>query len=626
MTKWIRGLIVPVAFAGLSLLAACQNGTPFYTVGGNIDNLASGRTVTIENNGGDPLTISANGAFEFTDPVAENGAYQVTVVTQPLGQICTVSNGMGSGVTGNVSRVSITCSAETYTIGGTLSGLAGGAHVVVANSGQDPITLSADGTFTFETPVAYNGGYAVTVTTQPSNATCTVSRGLGAGVVANVTNVSVTCSENTYSIGGTVTGLAGGMQVTLDDNGADALTLTSDRAFTFTTPVAAQGSYRVTVGTQPVGQTCSVSSGAASNVLKNITSVRVICSTDTYTISGSVAGLASGAQVTLDDNGADALTVAADGSFTFPTPIPYGGSYAVTVGTQPNGQYCTVADATGSNVIAGQSGVSVSCQSNSMSYSTAGSYTFTVPEGVTSLQIVATGAGGGGGGLWGTNAGSVGGAGAVVRSTIAVTSGQVLSLIVGGGGGAGTDGPGDSNQYTCGTGGGGGGSTNVAVGEAYQIIAGGGGGGGSCNQGTAGGSGGGANGSGGAGAGQFRSLGGGGGANGVGGSGGNDGMGDYGINGSSGAGGPGGAGGSNSPYAGGIGGSGVGSGAGGADTNNDLAGGGGGGYGGGGSGVEGMGGGAGGSVGPSGTHYDAAANGGASGSAGSDGSVVINMN
>ena len=532
----------------------------------------------------------------------------------------------GVRVTRKVSRVSITCSAETYTIGGTLSGLASGAHVVLANSGQDPITLSADGTFTFETPVAYNGAYAVTVTTQPSNATCTVSRGLGAGVVANVTNISVTCSENSYSIGGTVTGLASGMQVTLDDNGADALTVTSNGAFTFTTPVAAQGSYRVTVGTQPVEQTCSVSSGAASNVLNNITSVQVTCSTDTYTISGSVAGLASGAQVTLDDNGADALTVAANGSFTFTTPIPYGGSYEVTVGTQPNGQYCTVADGTGSNVTASQSGVSVSCQSNPMSYSTAGSYTFTVPEGITSLQIVATGAGGGGGGLWGTNAGSVGGAGAVGTSTIAVTSGQVLSLIVGGGGGSGTDGPGDSNQYTCGTGGGGGGSTNVAVGAAYQIIAGGGGGGGSCNQGTAGGSGGGANGAGGAGASQFRSVGGSGGANGVGGIGGSGGPGGYGISGSSGAGGPGGTGGYNGPYAGGIGGSGVGSGAGGADNNNDIAGGGGGGYGGGGSGAQGTGGGAGGSVGPSGTQYAAATNGGASGSAGSDGSVVINMN
>jgi len=67
----------------------------------------------------------------------------------------------------------------------------------------------------------------------------------------------------------------------------------------------------------------------------------------------------------------------------------------VAIGTQPNAQYRMVTAGAGSNVSADESGVSVSRQSNPMTYSTAGSYTFTVPEGITSLQVVATGAGGG---------------------------------------------------------------------------------------------------------------------------------------------------------------------------------------------------------------------------------------
>jgi hypothetical protein len=621
------------ALTGLLMLAACHddNSSPPATpqqflISGEISNLASGQTVIIDNNGGDALTITANGAFEFATPVNANGAYKVTIATQPTGQVCTVSNGVGAGITGDVTGVSITCSTDTYSVGGTLTGLASGAHVVLADNGQDPVTLTGDGKFTFAMPVAYNGSYAVTVATQPTNATCTVSHGAGAGVTANIASVAVTCANNTYTIGGMVSGLAGGMQVTLDDNGADALIVTANGKFTFATAVAAQGSYSVTVGTQPTGQTCTVSAGGASDVLNNVTSVHVSCSADTYTIGGSVSGLAGGAQVTLDNNGADALTRTTNGVFTFATPVAYGGSYAVTVGTQPSNQYCAVTGGTGSNVTANQGGISVSCQSNPVTFNTAGSYTFTVPSGVTSVQVVATGAGGGGGGLWGLQAGSVGGGGAVVTSTLAVTAGQTLALVVGGGGGSGADGPGDSNGYTCGAGGGGGGSTNIAVGTAYQIIAGGGGAGGSCNQGTAGGSGGGVNGAGGAGASQYSSLGGSGGANGVGGTGGDDGMGDYGASGSDGAGGPGGLGGNNSgQYPGGAGGSGVGSGAGGADNNNDIAGGGGGGYGGGGSGTQGTGGGAGGSVGPSGTQYAAAGNGGTSGVAGGDGSIVITM-
>ena len=161
--------------------------------------------------------------------------------------------------------MSITCSTDTYTVGGTLSGLAAGTHVVLANNGQDPVTLGADGAFTFAMPVAYNGSYAVTVATQPADAACTVSGSHGAGVTANISNVAVTCSEDTYTIGGMVSGLTSGMQVTLDDNGADALTVTANGLFAFATPVVAQGSYSVTVGTQPLGETCSVSAGAASD-------------------------------------------------------------------------------------------------------------------------------------------------------------------------------------------------------------------------------------------------------------------------------------------------------------------------------------------------------------------------
>jgi len=612
-----------VANANVSNIAiTCAADT--YTVGGTLTGLLGGAQVIIDDNGGDARTLTTDGAFTFAAPVAYNGTYSVTVATQPTGEVCTVSKGSGAGVTAAVSSIAIACSVDTYTVRGTLTGLATGAQLVLRNNGANPLTLTAEGTFMFPMPVAYNGSYAVTVATQPVNATCTVSGGSGAGVTANVASVAVTCSDNTYPIGGMVSGLTAGMQVTLDDNGADALTVTANGAFTFATPVAAQGSYSVTVGTQPTGQTCTVSAASGNNVQSNVNSVIVTCSTDTYTIGGSLTGLSSGAQITLDDNGADPLVITADGAFIFATPVTYGSSYAVTIGTQPNGQICSVSSGSGSSVSTNQSGVSVNCVNNSVSFTTAGSYSFTVPAGITSLQIVATGAGGGGGGLSGTYAGSAGGAGAVVTGSLSVTAGQVLTLFVGGGGGNGTNGPGDSNGYTCGTGGGGGGSSNVDAGNADQIIAGGGGGGGACN-GTAGGDGGGTAGAGGNGASQYSSLGGSGGTNGIGGAGGNDGMGDLGITGSNGSGGPGGSGGYNGPYPGGAGGSGAGGGSGGVDNNNDLSGGGGGGYGGGGTGSQATGGGAGGSVGPSGSVYAPGSNGGGSGAAGADGSIVITM-
>ena len=278
----------------------------------------------------------------FSTPVAYNGSYAVTVGTQPTGQTCTVSNGSGAGVTANVTDVLVTCSADTYTVGGTVSGLTAGQQVTLNNNGANPTTVTANGVFNFSTPVAYNGSYAVTVGTQPTGQTCTVSNGSGAGVTANVTNVAVTCSTLTYTIGGTVSGLAAGQQVTLNNNGADPTTVAANGAFTFTTPVAFGGSYAVTVGTQPTGKTCTVSNGSGAGVTANVTNVAVTCSTLTYTIGGTVSGLAAGQQVTLNNNGANPTNVTANGAFTFTTPVAFNGSYAVTVSTQPTGTdlYC----------------------------------------------------------------------------------------------------------------------------------------------------------------------------------------------------------------------------------------------------------------------------------------------
>lgn len=105
--------------------------------------------------------------------------------------------------------------AATYTIGGTVSDLWTSGLVLQNNAGDDVTVTAASGTtsgtFTFATKVS--GAYAVTVKTQPSFATCTVSSGSGTAT-ANVTNVSVSCAT---SIGGGIlkalTALTGAVSV-----------------------------------------------------------------------------------------------------------------------------------------------------------------------------------------------------------------------------------------------------------------------------------------------------------------------------------------------------------------------------------------------------------------------------
>lgn len=104
----------------LALLCACGGGggsgmPASFTVGGATTGLGSGDSVVLADNGADPLTISANGSFTFNTPLPQNGAYKVTITTQPTGQACAISMGTGSGVTANVTNVSVACADLTKT-------------------------------------------------------------------------------------------------------------------------------------------------------------------------------------------------------------------------------------------------------------------------------------------------------------------------------------------------------------------------------------------------------------------------------------------------------------------------------------------------------------------------------
>ncbi len=67
----------------------------FPTVGGVVSGLGAGKSVVLQNNSGDDLTVSTNGAFSFPMWVTLNDAYSVTVSGQPTGQTCIVSDGSG---------------------------------------------------------------------------------------------------------------------------------------------------------------------------------------------------------------------------------------------------------------------------------------------------------------------------------------------------------------------------------------------------------------------------------------------------------------------------------------------------------------------------------------------------
>jgi hypothetical protein len=165
-----------------------------FSVGGSVTGLGAGKTLTLQNSAADDLTVNANGSFVFVTRLDSGVAYAVTVKTQPSGQRCTVTQGTGT-VTANVSDVQVRCenlAAATFTVGGSVSGLAG--TVVLQNNGGDDLSVASNGGFTFGSALAGGAAYAVTVKTQPGGQTCAVRNGSGTVASANVGSVEVTCA------------------------------------------------------------------------------------------------------------------------------------------------------------------------------------------------------------------------------------------------------------------------------------------------------------------------------------------------------------------------------------------------------------------------------------------------
>lgn len=443
------GCIIAAAIGGCNDRPASS---PMVSVSGAVTGMTG--SAVLQNNGGDSLTLAANGPFSFSMPIDVGGTYLVTVKTQPAGQTCTVSNGSGTAGTVNVTDVALACVTNTQTLGGAVSGLNG--NLVLQYNGGSPLTITANGVFVFGAPTAEASPYEVTVRTQPAHQTCTVAHGLGIVGAADITTIVVTCITNAFTVGGAISGLTG--SVVLQNNGVDTQLLSTDGTFAFPMPVREGSPYLVTVKTQPAGQTCSVANGAGAMGAVRVTSVVVVCAANTYTIGGSVSGLTG--TVALQNDGADSQTINVDGAFQFAAPLAQGGTYSVTIQAQPVAQTCTVVNGSGIVGAANISNVVVTCATNAftvggtvsglsgtltlgnngtdlLAISTDGSFTFStsVAEGSNynvTAQTQPTGqtcaVSNGSGVMGGTNVANVGVICATANTTISVSSTGVIPV------------------------------------------------------------------------------------------------------------------------------------------------------------------------------------------------------
>jgi hypothetical protein len=158
-----------------------------YTISGTVSGLNG--ALELLNSNGDAITLHNDGDFDFINPIIEGAEYWVAVSTQPDGQICTVSNGLGTAHS-NVS-IAVVCGTP-YSLSGVVSGLSG--DLVLQNNGSDPLSIGSDGNFTFATQVAQGSAYDVSVFSSPGHQQCLVTNGSGT-MTGDVADLQVTCTD-----------------------------------------------------------------------------------------------------------------------------------------------------------------------------------------------------------------------------------------------------------------------------------------------------------------------------------------------------------------------------------------------------------------------------------------------
>ncbi len=93
-----------------------------------------------------------------------------------------------------------------YAIGGTVSGLTG-EGLVLQNNGGDDLSITSNGRFTFSTRLESGSSYTITIATQPTGQTCSVSNGSGTLEGHDVTNVLINCPLLTPNLNISVGGI-----------------------------------------------------------------------------------------------------------------------------------------------------------------------------------------------------------------------------------------------------------------------------------------------------------------------------------------------------------------------------------------------------------------------------------
>lgn len=179
--------------------------------------------------------------------------------------------------------------------------------------------------------------------------------------LATILALSACGGKASFDVGGTIAGLRN-TGLVLANNGDTVSLPAGATSFTFPKRAEYGDDYAITVKTQPAHMTCQVGNGSGSAGHLTSISASVVCTQNAYTIGGKVVGLTAGTVVLTNGSNTSPETVTKDApDFVFDQPVEDGQPYGVTVLTQPETLFCTVANGTDVMGEANRTNILVTC-------------------------------------------------------------------------------------------------------------------------------------------------------------------------------------------------------------------------------------------------------------------------
>jgi hypothetical protein len=178
--------------------------------------------------------------------------------------------------------------AKTYKISVKVTGLTG--TLVVENNKGATLTFTKNETQKFSTSYASGSTYSVTIETQPSGQTCTLSSNATGTIKSNI-SVTASCASSggDLAISVAVTGLSG--TVVMEDDQGDTLTFTGNTTQAFANSYASGSAYTVYVTSQPSAQSC-IPTYSTGTITSNVT-ISATCATGSTRQLGTISDVST---------------------------------------------------------------------------------------------------------------------------------------------------------------------------------------------------------------------------------------------------------------------------------------------------------------------------------------------